>query len=1515
MSRVRFVALLVAGTLALTLPACGGGGQGLRTPSNPVLVDSTSLPPAVSGQVVNYLVELSGGCGGPYVMKLIQGELPPGLHLDDETHSIRGTILADGQYDFTLQIDDTGCNPFSATQASFSWNVGVGQVAVVDVLRDGNPALVPPGGTSFNPDYPALPTTVYNETTSLQFVVAGGFGPYTMKLYDAPGVDDGNLPLGIVIASESPNLVGAPVEVKPGGAPFLLTFELTDSVGSKGYFTVYWKIDTPPIIVASETLADGVCGQQYSDSFAVAEGVPPFNHELVEVAPAAGYTSDVNPNPTNPAADVLYNPDGPPTVNPPAALNKIDAYVYPAPSALGPDYAVTNQGAPPEGLYLIEDTGAITGVPRRRGTFAINYHVTSALVPNSFGQHAWKTFQFTMAQAPSFTQDPSYTIEGAFSPTAPYARISDFEQGQVYNPDGGVPGLQLLASGGVPQDGLSDHPHASQIDADPVVGESAGAYGWSIDWQNPDAGASPIPHVEFLSTGVLRVVSGESDQLATQGYQAFAVSATDAALPTSLAGVSTEVIRTSVGPDTVVITESTTSFTLANSTSATSTGLNDPDLDVKIFLPFTSGAVVRRLDDTKDMVGTGANQLALPSTAGSNKTLKDVLEGIDILRVSINPTGWWNDSFNMNPKGAKGFTHGDANKAYGYRGYNYAYDYHSGSYVSAYGANPSTTAVELPQCTTPGVTEDRDLGVYTSGGQLYAFDSSSYIGVFIVRPESKIYVPIVFDKSSTGYYSFGDNWGYPYSTTPSSTLFKIPQMTVSPDGRFAAMKLSHEQSVPYLYNMESANQSRIVIFTLTGERIAAWGDKTYTIIQTGADGGYYYYSSSGEKLFASSLALTNDHLYYVCGCYGYTFSEYYGWRYEWVYRYDVEGGGLAGSLLASSDPNWTNTYGNPLQLPMQRLYSCSYGYQSGTYGYMYADVTLYSDGYAGHEGSAAPMPFRVNANGDKIAIIAGPTTSLSGDYTVTYARHVWVDDPGGPGLERLSTTARRIPWGASRGTQLTSGPNTSYSYWYGQRSGPATQAEISDDGLKVAVVVERYNGYLSYSANYEFGYAREDVIAYSANGADWSSGATESQVTGTESASTPIFTNNILWSFGGLVFTADGDGLIFWGGASSLGPSVASSSYYYSSHSYAGSLYAWSFSDETVTHLLDYDEGGMSDDQGTVYPTDTSQVSPSFSNGSFSLARNIGTVKPVGGFMSPNRDFYYIVTRGALSSSLQEDTRIVGINVRSLDASQSINGHSDGYAFALGGTNWPLRRSFVPTYGYSSSYMYMMYGIYYRYYGPAGQYGSNTVMTKSGRVFWGSHYQVFGPTPAGTSSYYGGPIESTYHGDDMAFAGQVGYFDSNVGGDPELLTALPETLVSNNYTSTTYRTVKYLEATDDGSSVAFVYAPFSSTYYYYPINCGHEQIGHVYGIQTDPTTGAVLGKTVTADVTGSFGRVSCSITHDTTGTKLFYGFGDASDEKSKHIYASEFTGAGAGTPRQFSFSGDPKRYNVLHAGR
>ena len=112
-----------------------GAARDCEADSNPVLVTSTSLPAMLSGEPLEHEIPIVGGCGGPYILTADPRGSAPGADLDSETHSIRGVLLEDGEFAFTVQVTDRGCDPSSTTIASFTISVGVGEITVVDVLR------------------------------------------------------------------------------------------------------------------------------------------------------------------------------------------------------------------------------------------------------------------------------------------------------------------------------------------------------------------------------------------------------------------------------------------------------------------------------------------------------------------------------------------------------------------------------------------------------------------------------------------------------------------------------------------------------------------------------------------------------------------------------------------------------------------------------------------------------------------------------------------------------------------------------------------------------------------------------------------------------------------------------------------------------------------------------------------------------------------------------------------------------------------------------------------------------------------------------------------------------------------------------------------------------------------------------------------------------------------------------------------------------------------------------------
>ena len=315
-------------------------------------------------------------------------------------------------------------------------------------------------------------------------------------------------------------------------------------------------------------------------------------------------------------------------------------------------------------------------------------------------------------------------------------------------------------------------------------------------------------------------------------------------------------------------------------------------------------------------------------------------------------------------------------------------------------------------------------------------------------------------------------------------------------------------------------------------------------------------------------------------------------------------------------------------------------------------------------------------------------------------------------LHQLSTQ-RRHTSGGGRGIRLSSGPSygNTCSMW-NDYNGPTSRFEISDDGLKVAVVYYRnttVDPITSYS-EYVYRY-REDIAAYASTDDAWS-GRTVHEVTGDSSTNTGYSTSYVggafgytsslydhAWRFGALTFTMAGDGLVFWGGYSSYDPDQYSHYYYRyeSAKSFVGSLYSYDFTSGYVRSILAASNGGCNKTIGSIINK------PNFSYSSWQV--DGGLIKPVAGFRSGNGNFLYISTRGATgtSSSRQRDNALIGVNVRSLNTSASINGHTDGRGFYVDG--FGTRNGFLSGHYYYSASNIGMYSYssnYQHYYSKLG---------------------------------------------------------------------------------------------------------------------------------------------------------------------------------------------------------------------
>jgi hypothetical protein len=1511
---VRVASLLVAMAALALVPACGGGGGGGFAGSTPTItLSSTLLPLLSSGEALSgdgYALPIEGGCGGPYTVRLIGGALPDGLRIDDrqanidgpgvpaaDRHHIVGTSLADGRFSFTLEILDRGCQPSASLTAPFTWDVQQGLVTIVDA----NPAAIPVAAYTDPQKYTdvdALDTTVYADFTSITFVIAGGVGPYACAIIDDPADpnDDNGLPFGMVMPPNSCSLVGKPEEVGPGGKPFRFTVRATDSVGQSATRKFQWKIDTPPMIVGTTSISDATVGVGYGEAIQIVDGVPPFTFE---------WTADVPSVLDNTDPAWVYGPPAAPTfpsvsgftVSPTgAADNRLSAADYPAPATPGPYYP-----APPEGLYMTEtggQAGSISGVPRRFGAFTVNVHAHSATVPNERGQHAFAQYTFNVAPGGALMMVDTFVVDGDGSNSF----LANTSDGVATLPEFEVqqPGqTQMVAVGGAPYDGWTDAPHKADRLLD--LGEVDGTYDWEISsWDSRGEGwhAGNVPAgrptgIDATVTGLIETTNGGTD-LERQGRQVIEVTVRDQRLPVQQIDI--HEMALSVGPDVVIMTESRQSSTITTGSSYDSTAHNDSMFIKK--LQIIGGAAQRSpLDDT-DLVATHSVPAAA-NLGGATNPLGALLSGVgkasysgtgrdgagsDLMRVVVNAGGWWDDSWHLNPKAARSFKHADSGKAY--------YTYY-GEYF-CYGANPETTAVALPDITDGSVTANVGTGVYTNGGKFYAFENDTHFGVFIIRENGKIYVPFAMQKGA--WNGFGDGTFAPLQGTgagaPTDSTMRTVHLSVSPNGRFAAMKIMATPTNRY----ETTSQSRVVLIDLAGEK--AFGGDTYRLVSFASASGY---------LMADAITLTDAHLYGIAS--QMSPNDRHGWRQHNVMREDI----LSGSGTAAFAPGLpSNSAGSYLSLPYHNITT---NFLSGNWNgtTVYTNYYFYSGGECRNftEAENAPIPFRVSADGSSCALLAG---AYNGSITGTgaFEFYAWVDKDGA-GFRQASTTDRKAPFGATRAHRLRYGP-VYYGYagnaQWGKHEGPSGGLEISDDGNRIAYTVSEVSSFSgSYYSSYQTYYnsswrvARMNVIAAETTN-DWA-GFTERAVT------SAFFGGSHYWRFGGLAFSRDGNRLFFFGGISQKDQRGTLDYPYWSTNSYNAS--AW------VTGTYYMFDFGTTSQVRSVVPTsaggtgsNTYSSSSPFNPTSANLTTNWGVVAPWGGFWSANGNFLYIDTGHPMTSSDPTTHRLLGINT----TLTTINGKLPNAGFPVG--NWPQRRGFVAA--YSNAGMY--YGAMISYLGPAGAHhlARIAMAEDTGVVFWASHGQRY---TAGTSTSYANVFTSSYSSSYGMDAGNIECFASNVGGDVQRITSFSN---DGTLTSPRGRGIHMVDVTDEGDRLAFVFdngssgGTFENRHF-----LNSEGVCYVAGIALNPATGALLSATQTllegseggaGEVGSSKGRAGSSMAFGTDGQRLFYSFGPgASDENARKIVAPRIDGSGTVDGTTTTRLGTGTRDNLLHAGR
>lgn len=1553
---MRNVRLSVASAVVVALVLAGGcgHGQGYRVPYDPLVISASSLPTMSSGEYVDIAVPLTGGCGGPYVVALADGVMPPGLSFDVSTvggvsrHHLVGYLMDHGTFVFKLRVTDTACHPDDTTIQEFRWSIPKGEVRFIGA----NPPLIPNAQYSAStdppaidtlkyPDADALQTVVYGTFTGIDLIAAGGRGPYVTTLLDDPAdPDDGPMPLGMSLAVGSSSLVGTPTAVGPGGRPFRFTLKVTDMDGQFAIFKLQWKVDTPRILIATNSLTAARNGQAYSDQFSLVDGVPPLLGELTDEVP--GPNADASDGDVN--DDILWQSPAAPIVLSTAGGNSLtldqltgrttDAHIgqvgsrtsYPLETDNGPSYGPY----PSEGLYLVTSgggAGAFVGVPRRRGDFTIQFHAFSSLVPNERGQHAFKKVTHhvdasepPVGAAPAFGMIPTMAVENTFTglPGDGFPTLPQAEQTVIYNPDATshlAAGLECLAMGGVGNDGYTDAPHdVDRISILPT--EPLNSYAWTANVNYDGMGA--ITGLSMFNPWGLfgTATQADADGLPRQLRRLIQFTVTDAQLPLSVRAAQTtksQVFGIEVGPDKIITTYSTASlnqqygYYSANQRHE----WNDYQLKIMKFQGFTASPVRQALD-ASDLSQSHGVPAAAFTTTPSNP-LGALLSGetggdstLDLHRPTVVATGWWDDDYGLSLKGARHGKHAHWQGGYGYMGQ------FGNSYSNQMNWQPSVPCLDLPD--GEGVTANTAQGIYANGGRLYVFESANRFGIFVLRADASIYVPFAYQKDST-YECFGDGL-FMNSALGVHSAFQTVQMTVSPNGRFAALKLKRDAQNFY----ENAVDSAIVLINLWGEKVfgessaGANDGATYKIIGNGVAA-----TGTGNRIqYASSMALTNTHLYLTIGqnspsststsatpMYYQSFSGHY------FLHYQVLGGAAAASLMVNpgDTANWTQA----LNVPMQTTYH-HHGPNFSSGG-MWESYTFYGlwpyhrywmeSGMNIQEHGRAPTPFRCSADGKAVAFMAAQDifSTLHADIYNTFA---WVCYDGS-NPRRATSQRKHAIMGSGRGYSLVHGPDE-YAMW-GRYNGPSPGLEISDDGLALAFVHNLQTGSIYSnqswsSSSHAWMLAREDIWLCRTTSADaWATLSSTIQRDVTSS----LFTGSHRWRFGCLHFTQDlehtnGAGLIFWGGAPVY---LANTTTYLYNTSYqtAGTFYSTALHQADMKGMLSSSEGGVS---ASTYTT-SSPMNPSSTSGSTSSANDTanfryGFIQPMGGFVSKNRKFLYVCSYGALSASDATGCVLVGLNVSTMD-SGTVNGHTNGEGDIPG--SWPSRRGFMDNYIY-----YPWYPLYYGY-APNSKQGieRQEIAKDTGWVYFLASWQYAGP---GRYYYYGGPPAVTYYYGAYGYGGcKLFGFDANLNGSIGDLSV--PAIWQDSTNASYYGLPQFLEVSRDGKRVVFGYCND-----YYRHDRKGERIGVARDIDFNTTTGALQGfsnSSHTALLEATSGRNGEGFTFPSgNSTDVWYTFkSSANDETDQEMVRASLQGDG--TWAYTRYSGLPGRMNALHGAR
>ncbi|MEJ1936771.1 Ig domain-containing protein, partial [Nostoc sp. NIES-2111] len=323
------------------------------------------IPAAIRNAAYAHTFTATGGSGS-YTYSLVGGSLPTGLTLNNNG-LLNGTPTVLGIFPIVVRVTDGSNN-----------------------TNDGN-FIVTVNATALTITPTTLPPGALNVPYSTTLGASGGTAPYNFS------VASGALPPGLTLSTTGV-LSGSPTQA--GTFQFTVGVVDNSSVSSTAGVTI--TISPSSILISTSGLAVGQTGIAYSSSLSASGGTPPYTFILINgslppgltlfasgaitgtptLAGSYNFTVRVNDT-TNAFAEqqVTLNiaSSGITIITaalPNAVLNTSYSASIAVSGGLAPYQFQINAGQLPPGLFLNQNTGAITGTPTLSGSYPFTIRAT-----------------------------------------------------------------------------------------------------------------------------------------------------------------------------------------------------------------------------------------------------------------------------------------------------------------------------------------------------------------------------------------------------------------------------------------------------------------------------------------------------------------------------------------------------------------------------------------------------------------------------------------------------------------------------------------------------------------------------------------------------------------------------------------------------------------------------------------------------------------------------------------------------------------------------------------------------------------------------------------------------------------------------------------------------------------------------------------------------------------------------------------------------------------------------------